>query len=98
MIRRGWQAEIRARGRDCRQPALPVGVRPFILTAVSSLTTTIDDGSCGSPGDDVAMKARPRIKSYRKTRYNRCPKCQKMLRRHTKRCPTCSTAQFKVPF
>jgi len=77
---------------------LPVAVKAFILIAGSSLTTMIDDGSFGSPGDDVAMKARPRIKSYRKTRYNRCPKCQKMLRRHTKRCPTCSTAQFKVPF
>lgn len=44
------------------------------------------------------MKARPRIKSYRKTRYNHCPKCRKVLRRHTKRCPVCSVVQPKVRF
>ena len=35
------------------------------------------------------MRARPRIKAYRKTRFNRCRKCGKLLRRHQVRCKTC---------
>ena len=35
------------------------------------------------------MQARPMIKSARKSRYTRCQKCGKQLRRHTVRCKTC---------
>lgn len=35
------------------------------------------------------MDKRPRTKSVRKNRYSRCPKCNKQLRLHTKRCKTC---------
>ena len=35
------------------------------------------------------MQARPRIKARRKARFGRCPKCQKQVRLHQKRCRTC---------
>jgi len=35
--------------------------------------------------EDVAVRARPMIKSARKARYTRCRKCGKQLRRHTVR-------------
>ena len=44
----------------------------------------------GAPAEENdAMLARPRIKSYRKTRFTRCRKCGKLLRRHQVRCKTC---------
>jgi len=42
------------------------------------------------------MQARPRPKAYRKTRFHRCPKCNKMLRKHVKRCKTCHLVQPKL--
>jgi hypothetical protein len=41
------------------------------------------------------MKARPRIKHYRRNRSHRCPRCHKLLRRRIVRCPTCHLAQVK---
>lgn len=41
------------------------------------------------------MKARPRLKGYRATKNQRCPKCLKLLRRRITRCPTCATQQPK---
>lgn len=41
------------------------------------------------------MRARPATKSIRGQRFNRCPKCQKLLRFHKKRCPTCHRVQPK---
>jgi hypothetical protein len=35
------------------------------------------------------MQARPRTKARRKSRFSRCPKCQKQVRLHQKRCRTC---------
>jgi len=32
---------------------------------------------------------RPRIKSVRRSRFRRCPKCNKQVRLHTVRCRTC---------
>jgi predicted amidophosphoribosyltransferase len=39
------------------------------------------------------MQARPQKKKVRKARFTRCPKCQKQLRFHKKRCPTCHLLQ-----
>lgn len=38
---------------------------------------------------------RPRKKAYRKTKFNRCPKCNKIVRTHTRRCRTCHQVQPK---
>ena len=38
------------------------------------------------------MKARPRKKADRKSRFGRCPKCQKQIRKHQVRCGTCHRA------
>jgi hypothetical protein len=46
-------------------------------------------GRCAPAEEDDAVLARPRIKSYRKTRFTRCQKCGKLLRRHTIRCKVC---------
>jgi hypothetical protein len=35
------------------------------------------------------MQARPLLKKARKTRYSRCRKCGKQLRKHQVRCKTC---------
>ena len=39
------------------------------------------------------MKARPRKKKVRQSRFSRCPKCQKQIRKHQKRCTTCHRLQ-----
>lgn len=38
------------------------------------------------------MSLRPRIKKVRQSKFGRCPKCQKVIRPHTKRCKTCHLA------
>jgi len=35
------------------------------------------------------MPKRPRNKKYHKSKFWRCPKCQKQVRVHQKRCRTC---------
>ena len=40
------------------------------------------------------MKARPRLKKARATRFFRCSKCQTQMHKHEKRCKTC---HLKVP-
>jgi hypothetical protein len=35
------------------------------------------------------MQTRPRKKAVRKSRYSRCPKCLKQVRKHQVRCKTC---------
>jgi hypothetical protein len=35
------------------------------------------------------MRARPRVKKYKQTRFSRCPKCHKNIRMHQKRCKVC---------
>ena len=35
------------------------------------------------------MQTRPRKKMARKNRYKRCPKCNKQVRVHQRRCRTC---------
>jgi hypothetical protein len=34
-------------------------------------------------------RLRPRTKKVRQSRYRRCPKCQKLIRIHQKRCRVC---------
>jgi hypothetical protein len=41
------------------------------------------------------MPLRPRIKRVRRNRFRRCPKCQKQIRVHQKRCRTCHLLQPK---
>ena len=41
------------------------------------------------------MGKRPHTKAYKKNKYHRCPKCQKLLAAHTKRCKTCHLLQPK---
>ena len=36
------------------------------------------------------MRARPLTKSMKKARFSRCPKCQRQIRAHQKRCKICS--------
>lgn len=43
------------------------------------------------------MRARPRLKGYKKTKRRRCPKCQKVIIRHQVRCKNCSRPLPKVP-
>jgi hypothetical protein len=38
------------------------------------------------------MTMRPHAKKWKKARYSRCPKCQKQIRAHQKRCKTCHLA------
>jgi lipopolysaccharide biosynthesis regulator YciM len=50
----------------------------------------VDTGRRRAPAvEDAAVQARPMIKSARKSRYTRCQKCGKQLRKHTVRCKTC---------
>ncbi len=35
------------------------------------------------------MRSRPQTKAKRKSRYSRCPKCNKQVRLHQRRCRTC---------
>jgi hypothetical protein len=42
------------------------------------------------------MVLRPRTKSYKKKKYRRCPKCNKLIRIHIKRCKTCHQVLHKV--
>jgi len=35
------------------------------------------------------MRARPRKKAVRTSRFRRCPKCHKQVRIHQRRCRTC---------
>lgn len=39
--------------------------------------------------------ARPRKKKYKKVKFRRCPKCQKVVRLHQKRCKTCHQVLHK---
>jgi hypothetical protein len=39
------------------------------------------------------MQARPRKKKVRKSRFTRCPKCHKQIRKHQVRCTTCHLLQ-----
>jgi hypothetical protein len=39
------------------------------------------------------MRARPVVKHDKKNRFKRCPKCNKQMQIHTKRCKTCHQAQ-----
>jgi hypothetical protein len=41
---------------------------------------------------DTTMGLRPRIKIARRARFSRCPKCNKQIRLHQKRCKTCHRA------
>lgn len=41
------------------------------------------------------MQARPRKKKVRQSRFGRCPKCQKQIRKHKVRCTTCHRLQPK---
>lgn len=41
------------------------------------------------------MALRPRKKKVRQTKFRRCPKCQKIVRVHQKRCRTCHQVQPK---
>ena len=43
------------------------------------------------------MRARPRIKSYKKSKAKRCVKCHKLIRRHQKRCKSCSLDLSHLP-
>jgi hypothetical protein len=38
---------------------------------------------------------RPHKKKVRQNRFRRCPKCQKIVRAHQKRCRTCHQVQPK---
>jgi hypothetical protein len=35
------------------------------------------------------MQTRPRTKKAKKSRFKRCPKCNKQVRIHVRRCKTC---------
>ena len=39
------------------------------------------------------MRKRPLTKKFKKTRFSRCPKCHKQIRKHQKRCTTCHRLQ-----
>jgi hypothetical protein len=39
------------------------------------------------------MQARPRKKKVRQSRFSRCPKCGKQIRKHQVRCRTCHQVQ-----
>jgi hypothetical protein len=41
------------------------------------------------------MSLRPRKKKVKKSKFRRCPKCQKLLRLKIKRCRTCHLVQAK---
>lgn len=41
------------------------------------------------------MVLRPRTKRVKRLRYRRCPKCNKQIRIHTRRCKTCHLLQHK---
>jgi hypothetical protein len=41
------------------------------------------------PKGEEIVQTRPRTKANRKSRYSRCPKCQKQVRLHQVRCRTC---------
>jgi hypothetical protein len=55
---------------------------------VSRLTPAVRRHHRVSKGEEI-MQARPRTKARRKSRYRRCPKCQKQVRLHQVRCRTC---------
>jgi hypothetical protein len=42
------------------------------------------------------MPKRPRKKKVRQGKYRRCPKCQKQVRIHQKRCRTCHLVLVKA--
>jgi len=42
------------------------------------------------------MALRPRKKKVKKNRFRRCPKCQKQVRIHMKRCRTCHQVLHKL--
>jgi len=41
------------------------------------------------------MNGRPQVRKVKKNRYQRCPKCRKIIRLHQKRCRTCHVLQPK---
>ena len=42
------------------------------------------------------MPLRPKTKKVRRNRFRRCPKCQKQVRIHMKRCRTCHQVLHKL--
>jgi uncharacterized paraquat-inducible protein A len=45
---------------------------------------------------EKAMALRPRKKATKKNKFRRCPKCQKQVRIHQKRCRTCHQVLHKL--